>query len=149
VKWRRRRRGSCSCSCPTNTLPCLLHRLTSSLRGWNTKYCPSTLKPLATSTRSVFLLPLPPFLDAFSRFTSDGQIATTVQRLSAVQPHLLAELRPLERKMGLILTLFKGLFSFVSLFRRVQLTKRDGTASVWSLLRQREDQQLYEEELRL
>ncbi|GAA5881714.1 hypothetical protein JCM5296_006250 [Sporobolomyces johnsonii] len=55
-------------------------------------------------------------------------IATVVQRLSAVQPALLAELRPLERKLGLILTLFK--------------------ASVWSLLRQREEQQLYEEELR-
>ncbi|GAA5930497.1 hypothetical protein JCM21900_006731 [Sporobolomyces salmonicolor] len=55
-------------------------------------------------------------------------IATVVQRLSAVQPALLAELRPLERKLGLILTLFK--------------------ASVWSLLRQREEQELYEEELR-
>ncbi|GAA5917393.1 hypothetical protein JCM6882_000843 [Rhodosporidiobolus microsporus] len=55
-------------------------------------------------------------------------ITATVQRLSSAQPQVLAELRPLERKLGLILTLFK--------------------ASVWSLLRQREDQQLYEEELR-
>lgn len=36
------------------------------------------------------------------------QIAVVVQRLSAVQPQLLAELRPLEHKLGLILTLFKG-----------------------------------------
>ncbi|GAA6001002.1 Dad3p [Rhodotorula paludigena] len=54
-------------------------------------------------------------------------IATVVQRLSAAQPQILAELRPLERKLGLILTLFK--------------------ASVWSLLRQREDQQLYEDDM--
>ncbi|GAA5845084.1 hypothetical protein JCM11251_000004 [Rhodosporidiobolus azoricus] len=56
------------------------------------------------------------------------EVTATVQRLSAAQPQVLAELRPLERKLGLILTLFK--------------------ASVWSLLRQREDQQMYEEELR-
>ncbi|KAK4334018.1 DASH complex, subunit Dad3 [Rhodotorula toruloides] len=49
-------------------------------------------------------------------------VAAIVQRLSSAQPHLLSELRPLEQKLGLILTLFK--------------------ASVWSLLRQREDQQL-------
>ncbi|GAA6055093.1 hypothetical protein JCM3770_001793 [Rhodotorula araucariae] len=51
-------------------------------------------------------------------------IAAVVQRLAAAQPQILTELRPLERKLGLILTLFK--------------------ASVWSLLRQREDQELYE-----
>ncbi|BGP39665.1 hypothetical protein JCM10450v2_003635 [Rhodotorula kratochvilovae] len=51
-------------------------------------------------------------------------IAAVVQRLASVQPQILSELRPLERKLGLILTLFK--------------------ASVWSLLRQREDQELYE-----
>ncbi|GAA5945771.1 hypothetical protein JCM3775_005847 [Rhodotorula graminis] len=53
-------------------------------------------------------------------------IATVVQRLSAAQPQILSELRPLERKLGLILTLFK--------------------ASVWSVLRQREDAAMYEEE---
>ncbi|BGP55129.1 hypothetical protein JCM8202_001948 [Rhodotorula sphaerocarpa] len=53
------------------------------------------------------------------------EIATVVQRVSAVQPQLLAELRPLERKLGLVLTLFK--------------------ASVWSLLRQR-DQQLSQDD---
>ncbi|KAJ8294884.1 DASH complex subunit DAD3 [Rhodotorula toruloides] len=56
------------------------------------------------------------------------QVAAIVQRLSSAQPHLLSELRPLEQKLGLILTLFK--------------------ASVWSLLRQREDQQLQEDDLR-
>ncbi|BGO91192.1 hypothetical protein NBRC10512_001226 [Rhodotorula toruloides] len=55
-------------------------------------------------------------------------VAAIVQRLSSAQPHLLSELRPLEQKLGLILTLFK--------------------ASVWSLLRQREDQQLQEDDLR-
>ncbi|GAA6020893.1 hypothetical protein JCM10207_003180 [Rhodosporidiobolus poonsookiae] len=55
-------------------------------------------------------------------------VAAAIQRLSATQPQVLVELRPLERKLGLILTLFK--------------------ASVWSLLRQREDQQLYAEEER-
>ncbi|GAA5904320.1 Dad3p [Sporobolomyces salmoneus] len=56
------------------------------------------------------------------------EMSAVVQRLSAVQPHLLAELRPLERKIGLVFTLLK--------------------ASVWSILRQREDQQMYEEEAR-
>ncbi|BGP15618.1 hypothetical protein JCM10213_004138 [Rhodosporidiobolus nylandii] len=55
-------------------------------------------------------------------------VTASTQHLAAVQPQLLAELRPLERKLGLILTLFK--------------------ASVWSLLRQREEQQLNEEEYR-
>ncbi|GAA5966426.1 hypothetical protein JCM8115_002874 [Rhodotorula mucilaginosa] len=50
------------------------------------------------------------------------EIAAVVQRVSAVQPQLLAELRPLEHKLGLILTLFK--------------------ASVWALLRQRDQQML-------
>lgn len=36
------------------------------------------------------------------------QISIVVQRLSAVQPHLLNQVRPLERKLGLVLTLFKG-----------------------------------------
>ncbi|TNY19594.1 hypothetical protein DMC30DRAFT_417727 [Rhodotorula diobovata] len=62
-------------------------------------------------------------------------IAQVVQRLAAAQPQILSELRPLERKLGLILTLFKGASPPLSL-----------SPSVWSLLRQREDQQLYEEQ---
>ncbi|GAA5855890.1 hypothetical protein JCM9279_001159 [Rhodotorula babjevae] len=53
-------------------------------------------------------------------------IAAVLVRLSAAQPQILSELRPLERKLGLILTLFK--------------------ASVWSVLRQREDVAMYEEQ---
>ncbi|KAM0787471.1 hypothetical protein ACM66B_003547 [Microbotryomycetes sp. NB124-2] len=49
------------------------------------------------------------------------QIATVMQSLSSAQPHLLNEVRPLERKLGLVLTLYK--------------------ASVWSLIRKREDEQ--------
>ncbi|GAA6062822.1 hypothetical protein JCM10212_002460 [Sporobolomyces blumeae] len=56
------------------------------------------------------------------------EMSSVVQRLAAVQPHLLSDLRPLERKLGLVFTLFK--------------------ASVWSILRQREDQQAYEDEAR-
>jgi hypothetical protein len=36
------------------------------------------------------------------------QVANTTQRLSLAQPIILENLRPLERKMGLVLTLFKG-----------------------------------------
>ncbi|GAA5914677.1 hypothetical protein JCM8208_000410 [Rhodotorula glutinis] len=54
------------------------------------------------------------------------EIAAVVQRLSSAQPQILSELRPLERKLGLILTLFK--------------------ASVWSVLRQREDAAMYDDE---
>lgn len=36
------------------------------------------------------------------------QIASTTHKLASIQPHLLNELRPLERKLGLVLTLFKG-----------------------------------------
>ncbi|POY74213.1 hypothetical protein BMF94_2651 [Rhodotorula taiwanensis] len=58
-------------------------------------------------------------LDEYKRTARDlNDIATIVQRLSGIQPQLLAELRPLERKLGLVLTLFK--------------------ASVWALLRERE-----------
>ncbi|GAA5964381.1 hypothetical protein JCM3765_006396 [Sporobolomyces pararoseus] len=68
-------------------------------------------------------------LDEYSLVARNlDEMAAVVQRLSAVQPQLLAELRPLERKLGLVFTLFK--------------------ASVWSILRQREDQQMYEEEKR-
>ncbi|GAA5840177.1 hypothetical protein JCM3766R1_004119 [Sporobolomyces carnicolor] len=56
------------------------------------------------------------------------EMSAVVQRLSTVQPHLLNELRPLERKLGLVFTLFK--------------------ASVWSILRQREEQQMHEQEAR-
>ncbi|KAK4053391.1 hypothetical protein OIV83_001555 [Microbotryomycetes sp. JL201] len=52
------------------------------------------------------------------------QIAAVTQSLSGAQPHLLNEVRPLERKLGLVLTLFK--------------------ASVWSLIRKREDEQEFE-----
>lgn len=45
------------------------------------------------------------------RFSLAAQMSTAVQRLSAVQPHLLADLRPLERKLGLVFTLFKGMFT--------------------------------------
>ncbi|GAA5884148.1 hypothetical protein JCM16303_005940 [Sporobolomyces ruberrimus] len=68
-------------------------------------------------------------LDEYSSIARNlDEMSTAVQRLSAVQPHLLADLRPLERKLGLVFTLFK--------------------ASVWSILRQREDQELFEEETR-
>ncbi len=45
-----------------------------------------------------------------SKLTSldDPQIASTTHKLASIQPHLLNELRPLERKLGLVLTLFKG-----------------------------------------
>ncbi|GAA6021644.1 hypothetical protein JCM11491_001250 [Sporobolomyces phaffii] len=66
-------------------------------------------------------------LDEYSLISRNlDELSTVVQRLSAVQPHLLGELRPLERKLGLVFTLFK--------------------ASVWSILRQREDQHLYGEQ---
>ncbi|GAA6043795.1 hypothetical protein JCM8097_007712 [Rhodosporidiobolus ruineniae] len=68
-------------------------------------------------------------LDEYAQVANNlDDVTAVVQRLASAQPHLLQELRPLERKLGLVLTLFK--------------------ASVWSLLRQREDQQMYEEELR-
>ncbi|GAA5855322.1 hypothetical protein JCM8547_009034 [Rhodosporidiobolus lusitaniae] len=68
-------------------------------------------------------------LDEYAHLAHNfDEINSVVQRLSGLQPHLLAELRPLERKLGLIYTLYK--------------------ASVWSLLRQREEQ-LYEEEAQL
>lgn len=44
-------------------------------------------------------------------FSLAAKMSTAVQRLSAVQPHLLADLRPLERKLGLVFTLFKGMFT--------------------------------------
>lgn len=73
-----------------------------------------------------------------------------MQRLAAAQPQILSELRPLERKLGLILTLFKGASPPLSLSRcRTRspwVPRHATTASVWSLLRQREDQQLYEEQ---
>lgn len=74
------------------------------------------------------------------------QIATVVQRVSAVQPQLLAELRPLEHKLGLILTLFKGKqtkvpFSWRCLCRRLTMFPTLA-ASVWALLRQRDQQML-------
>lgn len=80
-------------------------------------------------------------------------MSTVVQRLSSVQPHLLSELRPLERKLGLVFTLFKGKFPLFSVFSPFssharRLTLFLITASVWSILRQREDQQMYEEETR-
>ncbi|MBZ6370982.1 MAG: hypothetical protein LBE44_03560 [Microbacterium hominis] len=58
-------------------------------------------------------LPRSTLQTAAQRRETDGrrlsvQIAAVVQRVSAVQPQLLAELRPLEHKLGLILTLFKG-----------------------------------------
>ncbi|CEQ40316.1 SPOSA6832_01925 [Sporobolomyces salmonicolor] len=90
------------------------------------------------------LAPSPRRVPALTRRDS-VQIATVVQRLSAVQPALLAELRPLERKLGLILTLFKGEFSLPQ--HRIAPSSR-ADSSVWSLLRQREEQELYEEELR-
>lgn len=37
-----------------------------------------------------------------------AQLAHHAQVLSNTQPVLLAQLRPLERKLGLVLTLFKG-----------------------------------------
>ena len=43
-------------------------------------------------------------------------MSTVVQRLSSVQPHLLSELRPLERKLGLVFTLFKGEFPLFIVF---------------------------------
>lgn len=49
------------------------------------------------------------------------QIAMQTQRLSDAQPHLLELMRPLERKMGRVFTLFK--------------------ASMWAVLVNRENQQ--------
>ncbi|GAA5940072.1 Dad3p [Sporobolomyces koalae] len=69
-------------------------------------------------------------LDEYSLVARNlDEMSTVVQRLAAVQPHLLSELRPLERKLGLVFTLFK--------------------ASVWSILRQREDQQAFEDQHRV
>ncbi|KDE04518.1 hypothetical protein MVLG_05084 [Microbotryum lychnidis-dioicae p1A1 Lamole] len=36
------------------------------------------------------------------------EMSTVLQRLSSMQPYILNQFRPLERKLGLVLTLFKG-----------------------------------------
>jgi hypothetical protein len=76
---------------------------------------------------------------------SHKQMAIAIQKLSAVQPHLLNQVRPLERKLGLVLTLFKGPFlrrvfwgQLPRLLTRVSFSR---AASVWALLVQREENQ--------
>ncbi|SCV67582.1 BQ2448_5193 [Microbotryum intermedium] len=54
------------------------------------------------------------------------EMSTAVQRLSSMQPHILNQVRPLERKLGLVLTLFKG-------------TSR--TRAVWALLVKRDEEE--------
>ncbi|SGY16940.1 BQ5605_C012g07036 [Microbotryum silenes-dioicae] len=38
------------------------------------------------------------------------EMSTVLQRLSSMQPYILNQFRPLERKLGLVLTLFKGTY---------------------------------------
>jgi len=66
---------------------------------------------IARNLDEVSPLFLPLFFATSFHSTRDSvspQMSTVVQRLSSVQPHLLSELRPLERKLGLVFTLFKG-----------------------------------------
>jgi hypothetical protein len=80
------------------------------------------------------------------------QMTAAVQRLSAVQPHLLAELRPLERKFGLVLTLFHGKFhsSFCLLLPNTvpDAIWRRAAASVFSVYTERRQQSTFDEETR-
>ena len=78
-------------------------------------------------------------------------MASSAQQLSNAQPFLLDKLRPLERKMGLVLTLFKGQFNLIRrvislIFRFVVFSSR--VASMWAVLVQREEQQEEEDQRR-
>ncbi|SCZ93760.1 BZ3500_MvSof-1268-A1-R1_Chr6-3g08867 [Microbotryum saponariae] len=59
------------------------------------------------------------------------EMSTVLQRLSSMQPYMLNQLRPLERKLGLVLTLFKGTCP-TSLVHR--------SRAVWALLVKRDEE---------
>lgn len=66
-------------------------------------------------------------------------MAKLSQKLAGSQPYILEQLRPLERKMGLVLTLYQGAVDCAVSGRRALM--RGWAASVWAILVQRQEQE--------